>query len=296
MKPLIPLGTLTIVANLLACASVRPPDETLVPDALRAAEQRGAAELGCSAAKAVLTSKGTVEEPQATGWYEPPHRADYTVAVAGCGKQVTYSIACDDRQRDCTAAPLATAAAPPQPLADKMQPGAVKAAQQFSASEFSCAETTAEVMDRETISEPQGTGWYEPPHVAKYSINVSGCGRRGMFTVACDDRQARCAISSVAPAAPAPRSVADEMRPDAVQAAQRLGASALNCPAAVADVVTGQTLEEPQTTGWYEPAHRAGYTVSVSGCGKRATYAIVCDDRSSTAKCIAGSAGSSLRE
>jgi hypothetical protein len=31
-------------------------------------------------------SKKTIDEIQATGWYSPPHRAEYTVEVAGCGK------------------------------------------------------------------------------------------------------------------------------------------------------------------------------------------------------------------
>jgi hypothetical protein len=45
------------------------------------------------------------------------------------------------------------------------------------------------------------------------------------------------------------------------------------------EVLRQETIEEPQGTGWYERAHRAAYSIAVSGCGKRATYAVACDDR-----------------
>jgi hypothetical protein len=231
----------------------------------------------------------TIEEPQGTGWYEPPHRAEYTIDVAGCGKQATYAVACDDRQKECMAGPIGTVAPAPQPLADKLQSGAVTAAQQRGASELSCAQVATEVVDKQTIQEPQGTGWYEPPHRAEYSIGVSGCGKRTMYTVACDDRQTGCTVSLLAAAGPPPQPLADRMQPAAMQTAQRHGAFALSCAAVVAEVLSAQTIEEPQTTGWYEPPHRAEYTIGVSGCGKRATYAVACDDRRKS-ECTAGTA------
>jgi predicted metal-binding protein len=155
------------------------PAEALQPNALRAAQQRGATELGCPAATADVMSKKTIEEPQATGWYEPPHRAAYTVAVAGCGKHTNYSVACDDR-KSCVAGAVSTASSSPPPaqLADTMQPDAVWAAQGRASSALGCPSVRAEVLTKETIQEAQITGWYEAPHRAEYTIGVSGCGKR----------------------------------------------------------------------------------------------------------------------
>jgi hypothetical protein len=293
--PSFAFGLLAISALFCGCASEPQPAEALLPGALRVAQQRGATELGCQSATAQVTNKETIQEPQGTGWYESPHRAEYTVAVSGCGKHATYAVACDDRQKDCVAGPVRTAGPPPQPLADKMQPEAVKAAQQRGASEFSCPESATDVLDKETIQEPQGTGWYEPPHRAQYTVSISGCGKRTNYTVACDDRQTGCTVAPVAAAAPPPQLLADRMQPQAVQAAQRRGAFAVNCVSVTTEVLSAQTIEEPQTTGWYEPPHRAEYTIAVSGCGKRATYSVACDDRTKKG-CVAGTAENTSRD
>jgi hypothetical protein len=262
---------------------------------MTAAQQRGATEFGCPAATAEVLSQQTIEEPQGTGWYEPPHRADYTVAVSGCGKRTTYAVTCDDRQKGCVAGPLSTGGPPAQPLADKMQPGAVKAAHQRGASELSCPESATEVLDKETIQEPQGTGWYEPPHRAQYIVSISGCGKSTKYTVACDDRQTGCTVAPVAAAGPPPQQLADRMQPDAVQVAQRRGAIGLTCESVTTEVLSAKTIEEPQTTGWYEPPHRAEYTIGVSGCDKRATYSVTCDERRKKV-CVAGPAENKPRE
>jgi hypothetical protein len=77
-----------------------------------AAQQRGASELDCPGATAEVLSKETIQEPQGTGWDEPPRRAEYTVAVFGCGKRTTYSVSCDKRQKGCVAGPVAAPALP----------------------------------------------------------------------------------------------------------------------------------------------------------------------------------------
>jgi len=278
---------LAVPALFCGCASGPQPAEALRSGAVTAAQQRGATELGCPAATAEVLSQQTIEEPQGTGWYETPHRAGYTVAVSGCGKRTTYAVTCDDRQKGCVAGPVSTGGPPVQPLADKMQPDAVKAAQQRGASELSCPESATDVLDKETIQEPQGTGWYEPPHRAGYTVAVSGCGKRTIYAVTCDDRQEGCVAGPVSTATPPPQPLADKMQPDAVKAAQQRGSIVLGCPAAAAEVLDRETIQEPQGTGWYEPPHRAKYTVAVSGCGKRATYSVACDDRSRKT-CITG--------
>jgi hypothetical protein len=233
-------------------------------------------------------SRETIQEPQGTGWYEAPHRAEYAVGVSGCGQRKTYAVTCDDRRRDCAAGLVSASAPPPQPLADKMQPDAVAAAQQRGSADLRCPAATAEVMNKETLQEPQGTGWDEPPHRAEYTVAVSGCGRRTTYSVACDDRQRGCQAGPVSSAAP-PVQLSDKMQPEAVKAAQRKAAAALNCLSVSTEVLTAETIQEPQGTGWYDPPHRAKYTIGVSGCGKRATYSVACDE-STGAGCVAGSA------
>ena len=54
-------------------------------------------------------------------------------------------------------------------------------------------------------------------------------------------------------------------------------------------------IEEGRTTGGYEPPHRAVYSIAVSGCGKRTTYDISCDDRWKNS-CVVGTVQSPARE
>ena len=84
------------------------------------------------------------------------------------------------------------ASASDQTLADKLRPGALTAAQQLGSSELGCPTAVAKVVRPETIAEPQGTGWYEYPYRAVYSIAVSGCGKSTNYAVACNNRQRRC--------------------------------------------------------------------------------------------------------
>ena len=86
-----------VISGMVCSVAADLPAEALQPNALRAAQQRGATELGCPAAKANVMSKKTIEETT-TGWYEWPHRAEYTIGVSGCGKRVTYSVSCDNQR------------------------------------------------------------------------------------------------------------------------------------------------------------------------------------------------------
>ncbi len=287
MRKSLALGAAVMAAMVCGCASQPQPAEALQSGAVRAAEERGASELGCPAATAEVLSKETIPEPQGTGWYEPPHRAEYTVEVAGCGKRTTYSVGCDDRKKACVAGPIESAPPPPRQLADELQPEAVTVAQRRGAAELECAAATTEVLRAETIEESQTTGWYEPPHHAAYNIAISGCGKSTSYLVACESEKKTCVASTVQKTreSTAPQ-LADQWQPRAVSVAQQRGAAELVCPAATTDVLRQETLEEPQTTGWYEPPHRAVYRIAVSGCGKSMTYAVACDDRKN--RCVAG--------
>ena len=87
--------------------------------------------------------------------------------------------------------------------------------------------------------------------------------------------------------------MADELQPDAVQAAQERGSKELECPGATAKVNRKETIEEASTTGWYEAPYRALYTIGVAGCGKQTTYLVACNKKEK--RCAAGSPAGSPR-
>jgi len=70
------------------------------------------------------------------------------------------------------------------------------------------------------------------------------------------------------------------MQPQAIEVAQKRGAFDLNCPAATAQVLSNEMVQTNQTVGpmgWGNfPPQRAEYTIGVEGCGKRATYYVIC--------------------
>ena len=71
----------------------------------------------------------------------------------------------------------------------------------------------------------------------------------------------------------------DQMQGDAQMTAQRRGAFELNCPAAQATLLSKEMMQTGMSgapmLGW-QPAQRAEYTYGVSGCGKQATYLVIC--------------------
>jgi hypothetical protein len=286
-------SAIAICALACACASQKELAEQMQPDAVKAAQQRGASQFACPATTTQVLGEETLEEPQGTGWYEPPRRAEYTIAVAGCGKSDTYSVACDSRQKACVADSLKKQAGPPADLADKMAPLAVSTAQQHGSSEFNCPAAAANVLRQETVEEAQGTGWYERPHRALYAISVSGCGKQTTYLVACDDRQKHTCLAGSLQRSEAPRDLADDLEPGALKAAQQRGSSELECSAAVPKVIRGEVIQEPQGTGWYDPPHRAIYTISVAGCGKSTSYLVACDNKQKN--CTAGQLQSAER-
>ena len=78
----------------------------------------------------------------------------------------------------------------------------------------------------------------------------------------------------------------DQMQPNAVEVAQKRGAFELDCPAATAEVLSKEMMQTAAPTMRYAPPERAEYTVGVSGCGKRATYLVVCAQGGTG--CVAG--------
>ena len=81
----------------------------------------------------------------------------------------------------------------------------------------------------------------------------------------------------------------DQAQPEAVAMAQRRGAFEFNCPNTTAQVLSRETL---QPISFRFGIERAEYTIGVSGCGKRATYVVICpDQQGSTCFAAAGRDG-----
>jgi len=81
-------------------------------------------------------------------------------------------------------------------LADELQPGAVRVAQERGSKELECPAATAKVNHKETVDEGQTSGWYDPPYRALYTITISGCGKQTTYLVACNNKEHRCAAGS----------------------------------------------------------------------------------------------------
>jgi hypothetical protein len=172
-------------------------DERL-PDAVNAAQLRGARDFACAATTAKVTRQETIMEAQTTGWgAEAPHRAVYEMTVKGCGKQTAYLVECDTGKVCATAGlqPSQPGSQHPQ-LADELQPGAVQAAQERGSKELECPAATAKVNHKETVEEGQTTGWYGAPYRALYTIIVAGCGKQTTYLVACNKKENRCAAGN----------------------------------------------------------------------------------------------------
>ena len=81
----------------------------------------------------------------------------------------------------------------------------------------------------------------------------------------------------------------DQAQPEAMAMAQRRAAFELNCPAATTQLLSRETL---QPISFRFGIERAEYTIGASGCGKRATYVVICpDQQGSTCFAAAGRDG-----
>lgn len=79
----------------------------------------------------------------------------------------------------------------------------------------------------------------------------------------------------------------DQMQPEAVAMAARRGQFEMNCPAATGEVISRQNIPPVIRNPRWGGIDRAEYTIGVSGCGKRATYVVLCPDDGSSASCFA---------
>lgn len=70
--------------------------------AMRAAESRGRFELNCEDAKGTVLSEKVIEPPVGPFGGGGIDRAEYTIGVRGCGKQIVYVTICRDSE-NCNA-------------------------------------------------------------------------------------------------------------------------------------------------------------------------------------------------
>jgi hypothetical protein len=68
----------------------------------------------------------------------------------------------------------------------------------------------------------------------------------------------------------------DSAQPAAIDAAQKRARFDFNCPSATGQVISRENVQEPMGTMRYTPTPRVEYTIGVSGCDKRGTYAVIC--------------------
>ena len=68
----------------------------------------------------------------------------------------------------------------------------------------------------------------------------------------------------------------DQAQPEAMTIAQRRAAFEFNCPAVNTQLLSRETL---QPVSFRFGIERAEYTIGATGCGKRATYVVICPDQ-----------------
>ena len=68
----------------------------------------------------------------------------------------------------------------------------------------------------------------------------------------------------------------DQAQPEAMTIAQRRAAFEFNCPTVNTQLLSRETL---QPISFRFGIERAEYTIGASGCGKRATYVVICPDQ-----------------
>ena len=84
-----------------------------------------------------------------------------------------------------------------------------------------------------------------------------------------------CVMALLAGCASGPPFI-DQAQPEAMAIAQRRAAFEFNCPAATTQLLSRETL---QPVSFRFGIERAEYTIGATGCGKRATFVVICPDQ-----------------
>lgn len=84
-----------------------------------------------------------------------------------------------------------------------------------------------------------------------------------------------CAMALLAGCASGPPFI-DQAQPEAMTIAKRRAAFEFNCPSVDTQLLSRETL---QPISFRFGIERAEYTIGASGCGRRATYVVICPDQ-----------------
>jgi hypothetical protein len=85
----------------------------------------------------------------------------------------------------------------------------------------------------------------------------------------------------------------DNKQDMAMQAAVTRGKFDLSCPQATAQILSREVTQPAINSPWISGIQRAEYTIGVDGCGKRATYLVLCPQGGEG--CFAGDPGGAIR-
>jgi hypothetical protein len=86
----------------------------------------------------------------------------------------------------------------------------------------------------------------------------------------------------------------DNKQAMATQTAVSRGRFELNCPAAVATILSREVVQPALQGPWVGGIQRAEFTVGVAGCGQRTTFVVICPDEGDG--CFAAGPGRFLRD
>lgn len=87
---------------------------------------------------------------------------------------------------------------------------------------------------------------------------------------------AAIAASAIAAGCTSTAEYMQKLEPQAIQTAVNRGKFEMNCQEATGTVISKDMLQPAIQGIRYSGPERAEYTVGVSGCGKRATYLVIC--------------------
>ena len=99
-------STYLVVGAALLVASCQTQQEIvqgMQSEAQHVAQRRGAFEMNCPTASAVVISNEMIQPPIVNPRWPPQQRAEYTVGVSGCGQRATYLVICAVDGTGCVA-------------------------------------------------------------------------------------------------------------------------------------------------------------------------------------------------
>jgi len=70
----------------------------------------------------------------------------------------------------------------------------------------------------------------------------------------------------------------DQLQPEAISMAVRRGQFEMNCPAATGQLLSREEIQPLVNNFRFQGTVRAEYTVGVAGCGRRASYVVICPE------------------